>query len=55
MEQPPTVRDAAGSPAGTAHSVSIGVLSSFNLGQHGKKRGARRDLQGMSVAPVEGE
>lgn len=51
VEQPPMVRG----PAGTAHSIAIGVLSSSSLGQHGKKRGGRRDPQGVSVGPVEGE
>lgn len=42
VEQPPTVRNPAGSPAGTVHSVAIGVLSSSSLRQHSKKRGDRR-------------
>lgn len=55
VEQPPMVRDVEGHPAGTAHSIAIGVLSASNIGQHGKKRGDRRDPQGVSVGPVEGE
>lgn len=54
VEQPPTVRDSVWIPGETKCGVAIEARSPSNLGQHGRKRGSRRDPQGTSVTPAEG-